>query len=111
MRSSLVNALAEFADRRRRGRSLRFLQGLSADELRYIADFLGSSLLEAAIPFPSGRAQLAERIARFQSVRAECGSAAPLPDQEHKMIVLLEYLCTSGTPRVPLAARSAGQAS
>jgi len=65
-----------------------FLGGLSCDEMEYIAEFLGACILESARRSECSRAQLAERIAAFQQARG-CSS----PDQEHKMILLLEFLC------------------
>ena len=49
----------------------------------------------------------AERIAQFQRGRLRCCPGCS-EDQDHKMILLLEYLCQSGSPRISLAMR-AGQ--
>jgi hypothetical protein len=82
--------------------------GLSCDELEFIADYLGSCILESARQCGS-RAQLAGRIAAFQRSRQGC---APIrsADQEHKMILLLEFLCRSGMSQFSIAMR-AGQAN
>lgn len=89
MRSSLVAALVSCADGPFRSRARRFLLGLSRDELQFIAEFLGSYILESAGSCCS-RAELARRIAEFQESRA--GSARCASDQDHKMILLLEFL-------------------
>jgi hypothetical protein len=70
------------------------LQGLSADELQYIAEFLGSCILEADQHLGSTRRQLAEDVARFERCRraASTHKKALLQDKDHKMILLLEYL-------------------
>ena len=82
MRSALVTALLACSDSSLRIKARRFLQGLSSDELQFIAEYLGARILEAAGP---GQA--------FVGYRSET------PDQDHKMILLLEYLRRSG-PRV-----------
>jgi hypothetical protein len=88
-----------------RDQALRFLQGLSADELQYIAEFLGSCILESDSRPPCTRGQLAEGITEFERRRR----AAPPQDVDHKMILLLEYLCCCGLTQFSLSAR-AGQA-
>lgn len=91
MRNALVAALVSCADSPHRSQAHRFVQGLSSDELQFIAGFLGACMLD------SGR----EVIARYQR-----DSSARRPhltdDREHKMILLLEYLRWTGIPRVPL---------
>jgi len=88
----------------RRSRTRRFLLGLSGDELQYIADFLGSHILEADHRPECGRWQLAEDIAKFECCRfaAACDrrgrrrASVSFEDNEHKMILLLEYLDRCG---------------
>jgi hypothetical protein len=48
---------------------------------------------------------LAERVAEFQKARA---AAAPRhsADQDHKMILLLEFLSRSGVQQIPVAVRA-----
>ena len=92
-----------------RWRARRFLAGLSSDELEFIAAFLGSCVLESQARCTGDRSQLAERVARFQQVGAECSPSWSC-DREHKMIVLLEYLCQAGMHQRGMAAR-AGSAS
>ena len=107
MRRTLVSALAACADPPRRFGARRFLAGLSTDEMRFIAEFLGASFLETGPQSGGSRAELGERIAEFQ---ISCTDARrPGPDLEHKMIVLLEFLCRSHIRHVPMAMR-AGQA-
>ena len=99
MRSSLVAALVSCADSPHKSRARRFAQGLSADELQFIAGFLGACVLDApgtpCAPCAS-RAQWAERIDHYQKMSTDCRSA----DTEHKMILLLEYLCRRGESAV-----------
>jgi hypothetical protein len=57
----------------------RFLQGLSSDELQFIAEYLGACILESAGPG-----------------QGSTGYCQETPDQDHKMILLLEYLRRSG---------------
>jgi hypothetical protein len=80
----------------------RFLTGLSADELQFIAEFLGSCILECSEASANSRAQLAERIARYGRGSADCSRRAE--DHDHKSILLLEYLCRSGLQRQTSAA-------
>jgi hypothetical protein len=98
VRATLISALADMAVERRNS-VLRFLQGLSADELQYLAEFFGSWTLDAGER--NGRL-LAERIAAFeQAKRPDFRSHAWLADQDHKMILLHEYLGRSGFNPVP----------
>ena len=97
MRNSLIAALVQCADQPVQPDAHRFLTGLSSDELQFIADFVGSCILEAQQPWAHNRAELAGRIARFQQARAH-EPTARYADQELKMILLLEYLCRLGVP-------------
>jgi hypothetical protein len=89
MRADLISAISACAEARLRRRSRRFLQGLSTDELQYIAEFLGARILECA-ERAANRPELADRIARFERERP---AALASRDRDHKMILLLEYLC------------------
>jgi hypothetical protein len=102
VRSTLVTALVSCADSPRKSQARRFVQGLSSDELQFIAGFLGACVLDSAGSPCASRAQWAERITRYQQLSTECRSA----DQEHKMILLLEYLCRSGERSFQLSAVS-----
>jgi hypothetical protein len=98
VRNTLVAALVSSADNPYRSQARRFVQGLSSDELQFIAGFLGACVLDSTGRPCVSRAQWAERITRYQQASAgshTCRSA----DQDHKMILLLEYLCRSATPR------------
>jgi hypothetical protein len=97
LRKSLVAALVAHADGPLRARARRFVEGLSLDELQFIAEFLGACLIEA--PERDGG------IARFPADDRQ--DARARADQEHKMILLLEYLCCSEV----LAARTAAPVS
>jgi len=105
VRETLVAALVSCANRSLKSRSRRFLAGLSRDEMQFIAEFLGCCILETARRPVCSRAQLAEAIADFQRTRRGLGGSCS-EDQEHKMILLLEYLCCSGIERVSMARAS-----
>jgi hypothetical protein len=92
VRSNLVTALVSYAGSPHKSQARHFVQGLSSDELQFIAGFLGACVLDSAGSVCASRAQWAERITRYQQLLTECRST----DQEHKMILLLEYLCRSG---------------
>jgi hypothetical protein len=101
-KSCLVCALIACLENAQKRPTRRFLQGLSIDELQYIAEFLGACILESGGQCRGSRTQLAEAIKQFErnrhraTVDAASRSLDPLQDQEHKMILLLEYLCRSG---------------
>ena len=103
MRSTLVAALISCADSPHKSTARRFVQGLSSDELQFIAGFLGACVLDSSGRPRASRAQWAERIARYQQTPADCRPCHSA-DREHKMILLLEYLCRSGVPRASLSA-------
>jgi hypothetical protein len=98
VRSTLVAALVSCADSPHKSRARRFVEGLSSDELQFIAEFLGACVLDSAGQPCDSRAQWAERITRYQQASGGC-RACRSADQEHKMILLLEFLCRSGAPR------------
>ena len=96
-RAALVQALSAVAVTDRRKRARRFLQGLSTDELRYIASYLGACMIESALyARPVSRGQIASQIQQYECCRTKFtgwGAPSSLPDDvEHKMILLLEYL-------------------
>jgi hypothetical protein len=101
LRNTLVTALASCADTPLRPEARRFLRGLSSDELQFIADFLGACILQAPHDCPCEREQMAREIDAFQRA---CTCAAS-HDRDHKMILLLEFLCRSGVPAARMAAR------
>jgi hypothetical protein len=113
----LVRALCLCAGDRRRGKARRFLQGLSADELNYIAEFLGSCILESDHRLGSTRDQLAEDVARFERCRRESApqrngwrkASVTLQDNDHKMILLLEYLSRCNSQQSLARAANTGQ--
>ncbi len=123
MRTALITALVACADESQRLWARRFLTGLSADEMEFIAEFLGASILEAgpegvpraALPQPRSRGELAERIEAFQWTRKAQADPSggrpwrhsPSRDTEHKMILLLEYLCRGAIRQHPVPLPSA----
>ncbi|HEX3743067.1 MAG TPA: hypothetical protein VHW09_04030 [Bryobacteraceae bacterium] len=102
MRSTLVTALVSCAEVPNKSRARRFVQGLSSDELQFIAGFLGACVLDSTGKSCASRTQWAERITRYQQASSAYRSA----DREHKMILLLEYLCRSGDTASHLSAIS-----
>ena len=104
MRTVLISAITECAEERFQKKARKFLQGLSRDELQYIAEFLGACVLESWGPVPLGRRELADGITHFEQVRCACRDRGG--DQEHKMILLLEYLCRSRLTHCCLAVRT-----
>jgi len=89
-RQDLVAALVACAKAPLRSRARRFVDGLSADELQFIAEYLGACILEYGRCCCLSRAEIAERIAAFQCARRSIG------DGDHKSILLLEFLCRTG---------------
>jgi len=92
-RSELVKALWSCASEERKPQTRRLLAGLSKDELQYIAEFLGSSILENHFRGWSTRWELAEGITCFER-RRQRSDGSMATNSEHKMIVLLEFLCS-----------------
>ncbi len=103
MRTVLISAITACAEHRYQRKARRFLLGLSIDELQYIAEFLGACVLESLGCAAQNRCELAEGVAHFERVRHAHGNC--LRDQEHKMILLLEYLCRSRATQGSLAMR------
>jgi hypothetical protein len=92
VRSVLITALVGCTDGSLKSRSRRFLQGLSSDELQFIAEYLGACILESVGTGSGSRAEMALRVAQFQAARAPDLAA----DQDHKVILLLEFLRRAG---------------
>lgn len=111
MRSVLVAALASCTEAPLQLEARRFLGGLSRDELQFIADFLGASILEASEPCAGSRLEIARRIAEFQRARGGSSFPGSSPDQDHKTILLLEFLCRAGLHKPPVSVRAARAAS
>ena len=94
----------------------RFLEGLSTDELEYIAEYLGCRLLDPPVDaLHSDRDGLAVDVERFQFSRRGHPAAIARTmggtqvavrsgaDVAHKMILLLEYLTMSELGKRPVA--------
>ena len=91
-RVTLVKALSvvSLTDRRM---ARRFLEGLSTEELRYIASYLGACMLESAFRSETmSRDQMAGDILQYECCRRAYFGCCDAGDVEHKMILLLEYL-------------------
>lgn len=91
MRTALIAAIAACTEGSLRKDARKFLRGLSRDELQYIAEFMGACILESLDHAAHSRNELADGIAQFEKVREDCTWRPG--DREHKMILLLEYLC------------------
>lgn len=106
--SNLVDAISSMSTAGREQAARRFLEGLSTDELRYIAAYFGTRVVDPGLPPPSqNRNQIAQSIERYEGAKKGpepktagsdsrcCGSMAG-----HQMMVLLEYLsaCSLDTP-------------
>jgi len=86
----------------------RFLEGLSTGELRYIAAYLGTRVVDPDLPPPSqNRTQIAQSIERYEGAKKgprpkTVGSDTRCNGSKvtHRMMVLLEYLsaCSLDTP-------------
>jgi hypothetical protein len=104
LRTALISALTASAPRRFQKSAGKFLLGLSTDELQYIADYLGACVLESLGSSSLSRRELAGGIAHFEQCRY--APAGRRTDHEHKMILLLEYLCRSRLTHCALAVRA-----
>ena len=102
-RAHLVNALTSVA--KDANRAQRFLEGLSWDELRYIADYFGATVLDPDLRPSANRSAIAKRIERFQQMSAG-DSLGRTIHQSHRMILLLEFLSSINQERGAFAARA-----
>lgn len=93
-RITLVNALADLSRGLRKPSTRSFLEGLSRDELIYIADFFGARVLDPDLNPGVTRSAAALCVQRFQ--QAYSGDMAP--HCCHKMILLLEFLSLTQLP-------------
>ena len=107
----------------RRDSMRRFLEGLSTDELEYIAEYIGCRVLDPhADSLHSDRNGLALDVERFQFSRHTHPAAISAAigrtqvavrtgaDIAHKMILLLEYLSMSELGDGPVAWSEEGRA-
>ncbi len=107
----------------RRDSMRRFLEGLSTDELEYIAEYIGCRLLDPHTEaVHCDRNGLAVDVERFQFSRRTEGIAFAAAagrtqvvvrnrtDIAHKMILLLEYLSLSELEARPVAWSGQGSA-
>ena len=103
---TLVDAIASFSNLPHRESAREFLEGLSTDELEYIAAYFGARTLNPKLGGPNAnRNHLAGQIERYERDRRprggpdlSCGRescAVGLANVSHKMIVLLEFLSIS----------------
>ena len=101
MKTILVRSLCSMVSDQQRRKARQFLLGLSTDELQYIAEFLGSCILESEQPYRWTRLQLTQQIQRLDR-----GQNRSVSDRQHKMILLLEFLCRChiGSATVPARA-------
>ena len=100
-RSDLVHALTLLtADQ---GRSRRFLEGLSTNELHYIAEFFGATALDPELRPRKGRAAMARRVQMFHE-KSDRSGETPSFSASHKMILLLEFLSLNEVEHKAMAA-------
>ncbi len=101
MKTILVKSLCSMVSDRQRRKARQFLLGLSTDELQYIAEFMGSCVVECEQPYRWTRLQLTQWIQRFDR-----GQKRSLADRQHKMILLLEFLCRCDIGSATMPARA-----
>ena len=101
MKTVLVTSLCSMISVEHRRKARQFLLGLSTDELQYIAEFLGACILESVQPDRWTRLQLTQGIQHFDQRR----HAFPA-DRQHKMILLLEFLCRCDIGSASMPARA-----
>ncbi|MBI1357513.1 MAG: hypothetical protein GC160_24495 [Acidobacteria bacterium] len=94
-RITLVNALADLSQGFQKTQAKDFLEGLSRDELSYIADFFGASVLDPDLKPGETRAAAALCVERFQRGYSDASASCACM---HKMILLLEFLSLSQLP-------------
>jgi hypothetical protein len=89
-RYPLIRALSVYAETGARARALRFLMGLSSDELQFIASYLGAWILELS----EDSARAAESLQVWQCSTQR--TSMRRTDQENKIILVREFLHVSG---------------
>jgi hypothetical protein len=99
MKTILVKSLCSMVPSEHRRKARQFLLGLSTDELQHIAEFFGSCVLESERPYRWTRTQLSQNIQRFDNCKKNS-----ISDRQHKMILLLEFLCRCHIGSAPMAA-------
>lgn len=82
-----------------------FLEGLSSDELRYIAAYFGAAVLEPNLKPSPDRALAARRVEQFQQMSSG-DSLGRTAHASHKMILLWEFLGVAQTTPAALVARA-----
>jgi hypothetical protein len=95
VRRTLVIALVSCVESPRKGKTRRFLLGLSSCELQFIAEYLGCCILESVEYSDSSR----DRLARSVSIPNS-------EDREHNSILLREFLTLSGIGQIAQRARA-----
>jgi hypothetical protein len=101
MKTILVKSLSFMVPCEQRRKARQFLLGLSTDELQYIAEFFGSCVIESEKPYRWTRTELGQNIQRFDHSQKYSVS-----DRQHKMILLLEFLCRCHIGSEPVTARA-----
>ena len=111
-KSVLIRALCSYAESRTKNRTQRFLEGLSRDELHYIAEFLGSCILQKTRSGVNDGDHVVEAIRGFENQAGQAmsgtSSQGQLTNREHKMILLYEYLSRKSSARAS-SSSSAGR--
>ena len=105
---TLVSAVSSLSTASRREAARRFLEGLSSDELEYIAAYFGARLIESRPTSPAlTRDEIALCIQRYDRAAAHPGAAAR---PTHRMMILLEYLSMNRAPQSETLLAPAGAA-
>jgi hypothetical protein len=100
VRNALVTALLSCAEIPCRSKIRRFLAGLSSDELQFLAEFYGACIVEGGRAERVIEAKLAGRCLHRRS-----------PDDDHKLILLHEYLARAGAPQAGGVGRTCAERS
>jgi hypothetical protein len=116
-RTAFVDALSSLTNLSHREPTRCFLEGLSRDELQYIAAYLGARTLDPELAFSDpSRDHLSQQVEAYEHRRCEstfkyatsCQDGAAIlsgSDAGHKMILLLEFLMISAFDDAPKAWR------
>ena len=106
-RITLVNAISSLTGEGRRRAAQRFLEGLSGDELEYIAEYFGARLIESCPTYPAlTRDEIALAIQRYESAVSRPSTRG----RSSHMMILLEYLSMNRAPQRETALATAGAA-
>ena len=105
---TLVSAVSSLSTASRREAARRFLEGLSSDELEYIAAYFGARFIESRPTSPAlTRDEIALSIQRYDRAASPPSAEAR---STHRMMILLEYLSMNRAPQGETVFAPAGAA-